>query len=146
MDFSFKTDYSFIFIPAILIIAFVISYFYYKKTKLEGLQKKLFTVLRFLSLFFILLLLSSPVISYLNSKVQDPVNVFLIDNSQSLVIENRNEKLKEILNDRIRNTGTPGAENLYFLFSGNLYKQIQDNEFESSSYDGINNFQTNLTS
>ncbi|MEO8665035.1 MAG: hypothetical protein ABI462_06025 [Ignavibacteria bacterium] len=146
MDFSFKTDYNFIFIPAIIIIASVISYFYYKKTKLEGFQKKLFTVLRFLSLFFILLLLSSPVISYLNTSVQDPVNVFLIDNSQSLLIENRNDKLKEVLNDRIKNSGPGGNENLYFFFSGNLYREIRNNEFETIPYDGINNFQTNFSS
>ncbi|MEP7146178.1 MAG: CARDB domain-containing protein, partial [bacterium] len=145
MNFSFKTDYSFIFIPAILIIAFVISYFYYKHTKLDGIQKKLFTALRFLSLFFIFLLLSSPVISFLNSLVQDPVNVFLIDNSLSLTIENRIEQLKKKLNYNISNTEAGETENLYFLFSENLIKELKSSEFESVSYDGINNFQTNLT-
>ncbi len=143
MDFSFRSDYNFLFIAAIFIIAFIISYFFYKKTKLEGFQKKLYTALRFLSLFFILLLLSSPILSFIRNVTDNPINIYLIDNSQSLLLEKRDAKVHEILQDKLKNSS--GADNLFFLFSGNLYKEINKNEFESISYEGINNFQTNLT-
>ncbi|MEO8209196.1 MAG: hypothetical protein ABI840_01435 [bacterium] len=147
MDFSLKTDYSFVFILAALILSFLISYFYYKKSKLEGIQKKIFTALRFLSTLFILLLLFSPVISFVKNLTQQPVNVFLIDNSESLVLENRSGKIKEILKDKIKNSSSDNSENLFFLYSRNLYKEIEvkSDEVESIPFTGINNFETNLT-
>lgn len=147
MDFSFKTDYSIVFILAALILSFVISYFYYKKSKLDGIQKKLFTALRFLSTFFIILLLLSPVISFVKSSTREPVNVFLVDNSESLLLENRQEKLKEVISEKIKNAEAGNSENLFFLFSKNLFKEIDINNSngESISYTGINNFETNLT-
>jgi len=146
MDYSFKTDLNFIFIIVALLLSAVVAYFYYKGSKLEPSQRKLFTSLRFLSVFFILLLLMSPVISYFKNLTKDPVNVFLIDNSESLLIEKRNEKVKEIFKEKIANETPGGSENLYFLFSGNLYKEISKGEADKLVYEGINNFQTNLTS
>ncbi|MDQ3020406.1 MAG: hypothetical protein M3R36_07545 [Bacteroidota bacterium] len=147
MDFSLKTDYSFIFIIVALILSFIISYIYYKKSKLDGVQKKIFTALRFLSTLFILLLLSSPVISFVKNLTQDPVNVFLIDNSESLILENRSENIQEVLNDKIKNSVSDNSENLFFLYSRNLYKEIDvsRDEAESIPFTGINNFETNIT-
>jgi len=146
MDYSFKTEQNFIFIIAALILSAVVAYFYYKGSKLEGPQKKLFTSLRFLSVFFILLLLMSPVISYFKTLTKDPVNIFLLDNSESLLIEKRNEKQKEIFTEKISNETPGGSEDLYFLFSSNLYKEINQEESDQLVYEGINNFQTDLTS
>jgi len=146
MDYTFKTEQNFILIIAALILSAVVAYYYYRGSKLEGLQKKLFTSLRFLSVFFILLLLTSPVISYFKTLTKDPVNIFLLDNSESLLIEKRNEKLKEIFKENIANETPESSENLYFLFSGNLYKEIVPGEPDQPVFEGINNFQTNLTS
>ncbi|MEO6696123.1 MAG: hypothetical protein ABIY50_11920 [Ignavibacteria bacterium] len=145
MDYSFKTDLNFIFIIAAIIISAAVSYFYYKGSKLENPQKRIFTVLRFLSVFFILLLLMSPVISYFKNLSEKPVNVFLIDNSESLLIENRNENVMEGLKEKILNETPAGSDNLFFLFSGNLYKEIIPGESEPV-YQDINNFKSDLTS
>ncbi|MBK8549803.1 MAG: hypothetical protein IPL53_01585 [Ignavibacteria bacterium] len=145
MDFTLKTDFNFLASVALLIIPAILAYFYYKRSALKGIKRILFTALRFLTLFFIFLLLSSPVISFFKNTFQDPVNVFLIDNSQSLLIDNRESGLKEILNDKIKDSETGSSENLYFLFSGNLTREIGRDELESISYDRINNFETNLT-
>lgn len=146
MDYSFKTDLNFIFIILAILLSAVVAYFYYKGSKLEGPQKKLFTALRFFSVFFILLLLMSPVISFFKNLNKSPVNVFLIDNSESLLIDNRDGQIREILRDKSVNQTHGSSENLYFLFSGNLYKEINSDETDKIAFEGINNFQTNLTS
>jgi len=143
LDFTFKTDYGFVFIIIPLILAGVISYFYYKKTRLENFQKKLFTFLRFLSLFFLFLLLLSPVVSFIKKITEDPVNVFLIDNSESLLLENRDAKIKEIIAEKIK--VSVNAENLFFLYSENLYREIELKDLQNIPFTGINNFKTNLT-
>lgn len=145
MDFTLKTDFNLLTSAALFIIPAIIAYFYYKRSSLKGFKKLLFTALRFLTLFFIFLLLSSPVISFFKNTFQDPVNVFLIDNSQSLLLDNRESELKKILNDKIMDSETGNSENLYFLFSGNLTREIGRDELESVVYNGINNFETNLT-
>lgn len=145
MDFSFKTDYSFLSIFAALLLAGLISYFYYRKSKLENSQKKIFTLLRFFSLFFIFSLLLSPAITFIKNTFENPVNVFLIDNSESLLIEKRDDKLKSLLSDKIKNLDAGNSENRYFLFSGNLYNEIKEKEFDTITFSGINNFNTDLT-
>lgn len=146
MDFSFKTDYSIIFIPVAAILAFLISYYYYKKSRPEGIKKKILTGLRFVTLFLIFMLLSSPVISLIRNISEDPVNVVLIDNSESLLLENRSKLLTDVLNNQVKNSLSGGSENLYFLYSGNLFREINSNETGSINYESINNFETNLTS
>jgi hypothetical protein len=146
MDYTFKTDYNFIFIPVIILISFLISYFYYKNSKSEPLQKALFTSLRFLSVFSILLLFLSPVFSFIKDVFKEPVNVVLLDNSLSLTIENRQEELKQIVTEKIGNSFQDNSENRYFLYSGNLGKEINEDEINSLSYSDKNNLRTNLTS
>lgn len=145
MDLTLKTNFGFILTAAIFIAAFVLAYIYYKKTKAEGLNRKVFTVLRFLSLLFILLLFSSPVISFLKKSFQDPVNVFLVDNSKSLLIENRSELINNTLKNNLKNPGSGNSENLYYTFSGNLMKEIKSDETGDISFEGIDNFETDLT-
>ncbi len=145
MDFNFKTDFNLLSSIALVVIAFVISYYYYKKSNLDGIKKKLFTVLRFLTLFFIFLLLSSPVISFFTGKFQKPVNVFLVDNSQSLLLDKRDSVLKDVLKNKIINSESGTSENLYYLFSGNLSGEIGSDELEEFSYMGKDNFETDLT-
>ena len=145
MDINLKTSFGLLLTAAIFIAAFVLAYIYYKNTKAEGFNRKVFTILRFLSLFFILLLFSSPVISLLKNSFQDPVNVYLIDNSKSILIENRSEILKKAAEDNFSNPGSGNSENLYYLFSGNLMKEISIDEAAGISYDGIDNFETDLS-
>ena len=100
MDLSFRTDYNIFFILLLLVISAAVSFFYYKHTKLEATPKKIFTFLRFLSVFFILLLLLSPALSYIKNITAAPVNVFLIDNSLSMTIDNRQDMIKKIIEEK----------------------------------------------
>ena len=146
MDVTLKTDYGFLFIIISIIISAAVSWIYYRRSDLEGMKKKLLAALRFLSVFFILQLFSSPVISLFKNIFREPVSVFLIDNSQSLLLENRNIRLSEVLKNKIMNSAPGNSENLYFLFSENLIREIKKDDLEKISYEGINNFETNLTS
>lgn len=145
MNFSFKTEYSFYFILLVLIASAIISYLYYRNSKLDSFKKKLFTVLRILSVFLFLMLLLSPVISFISSISRVPVNIFLIDNSQSLLIDDRSNRLKETLTGKLPGENSGNAENKFYLFSGNLIREIRSNEFSEIEYSGLNNYQTNLT-
>jgi len=144
MDINFKADYNFLIIILILVISAAISYFYYRKSKLDSSLKKLFYVLRTLSVFFLLLLFLSPVISLFSKSFRAPVNVFLLDNSESLLIENRFEKLKEEAESN-GNGGDDNSENKYYLFSGNLFNEINYRDIKNIEYTGPDNFSTNLS-
>ncbi len=146
MDVTLKTDYGFLFIIISIFISAAVSWFYYRSSELDGIKKKLLAALRFLSVFFILQLFSSPVISLFKNIFREPVNVFLIDNSQSLLIDKRNDRLSEILKNKVTNSTTGNSENLFFLFSGDLIREIKKDDLDKISYEGISNFETNLTS
>jgi hypothetical protein len=142
MDFFIKTEYNIIFIILLVIVSVLISWLFYRKSHLETNKKILFSVLRFLSTLFILLLLSSPVISYVNKDSITPLNIFLIDNSRSLTLENRNEMLTQKVRDAA-GTENDISENRYFFFSNGLIKESDG--AEPPSFEGINNFRTDYT-
>jgi len=146
MNFSFNAEYGLLYSILLLIISGAVAYFYYKRTSLKNPQKNLFTVLRTITVFLFLLLLLSPVFSFISGISPSPKNVFLIDNSESLLIENRNEVLKNILNEELMNTGAGNSENVFYLFSENLIKEVTKDELSAITYEGINNFSTDLSS
>lgn len=146
MDFSFRTEYNIFFILLLLIISAAVSFFYYKHTKLEAIPKKIFTFLRFLSVFFILLLLLSPALSYIKNITAAPVNVFLIDNSLSMTIDNRQEMIKKIIEEKTADAESGNAENRYFLFSEDIIKEIKSGEFDSLEFSGSRIYNTNISS
>ena len=146
MDITLKSDFSLLYFILSVILAIAVSWFYYRRSALEGINKKLFAVLRFLSLFFIFLLFSSPVISFIKNTFTDPVNVYLIDNSQSLLLDKRDVLLSNILDEKILSSEPGNSDNLYFLFSGGLMREVKKDELRNISYSGVNNFETNLTS
>jgi len=146
LDITLKSDFSLLYFILSVILAIAVSWFYYRRSTLEGINKKLFAVLRFLSLIFIFLLFSSPVISFIKNTFTDPVNVYLIDNSQSLLLDKRNELLSSVLDEKILSSEPGNSDNLYFLFSGGLMREVKKDELRNISYSGVNNFETNLTS
>lgn len=146
MDITLKSDFSLIYLILSVILAIAVSWYYYRRSTLEGINKKLFTVLRFLSLFFIFLLFSSPVISFIKNTFTDPVNVYLIDNSQSLLLDKRDILLRSVLDEKILSSEPGNSDNLYFMFSGGLMREVKKDELRNISYSGVNNFETNLTS
>jgi len=146
LDITLKSDFSLLYFILSVILAIAVSWLYYRRSTLEGINKKLFAVLRFLSLFFIFLLFSSPVISFIKNTFTDPVNVYLIDNSQSLLLDKRDVLLSSILDEKILSSEPGNSDNLYFLFSGGLMREVKKDELRNISYSGVNNFETNLTS
>lgn len=146
MDFSFRTDYNIFFILLLLVLSAAVSFFYYRHTKLEAIPKKIFTFLRFLSVFFILLLLLSPALSYIKNITAAPINVFLIDNSQSMAIDNRQDMIKKIIEEKKAEAESGNAENRYFLFSEDIIKEIKSGEFDSLDFSGRSIFHTNISS
>jgi hypothetical protein len=144
MEQLFKTEYNIIFIVIALAISAAISFYYYRQSGLPSGKKKILIAVRTLTIFFILLLLSAPVISYIVSVERNPVNVLLIDNSQSLTLERRDSILKETVKEKFSGLNTQG-ENIFFTFSDNIFEEIQQEEIDEIQYSGINNFETNLT-
>jgi hypothetical protein len=144
MDFSFKSDYNFLFIPLMIAASSLAAYLYYKHSRLDSLKKTFLSSLRFLSVFFILLNLLSPVLSFIKNNIITPVNVFLVDNSLSITIEGRQENLNKILS-KTESTVPGNSDNLYYAFSDNLMNEIKGDELKSLNFSGKDNFNTNLT-
>ncbi|MBS1516670.1 MAG: hypothetical protein JSS91_01130 [Bacteroidetes bacterium] len=146
MNFTFDAEYGIFYAVLLLIISAAVSYFYYRKTVLKNTTGKFLTFLRTVTVFLFLLLLLSPVMSFIMNISPSPKNVFLIDNSQSLLIENRNELLISKLSNELDVKGAGNSDNLYFLFSKDLIKEIKKNEIKDIKYNDINNFGTDLSS
>lgn len=142
MNFFIKTEYNIIFFIVIMIVSVLIAFYYYRKSNLNRNQRILFTALRSLTLFFLLMLLSAPVISFISVIQIEQVNIFLIDNSKSLELENRNITTDSVFNEVLQKTGGSGTENKFFSFSGSLGEEVTD----SIRFYEIDNNQTNLTS
>ncbi len=140
MDFFIKTEYNIIFTIVIIIVSVLIAIFYYRKSNLSKSSRIFFTVLRSLTLFFILLLLASPVISFVSSVSIEPVNIFLIDNSKSLELEARNVSTDSVYRE-LSSHLPGGTDNTFFSFSGG----ITDESGDSVIFYGINNHSTDLT-
>lgn len=141
MDFFIKTEYNIIFFAIIIIVSVLIALYYYRKTALKGGIKIFLTVIRGLTIFFILLLLSSPVISFISILSIEPVNIFLIDNSKSLQLENRYRQSDSIYENVLVNTGNDNSENRYFFFSRTASEEAGD----SLVFFETDNNATNLT-
>jgi hypothetical protein len=141
MDFFIKTEYNIIFFAIIIIVSVLIALYYYRKSTVQGATKTFLTVIRGLTIFFLLLLLASPVISFISILNIEPVNIFLIDNSKSLQIEDRFRTSDSIYQNVLINTESDISENRYYFFSKYSGETTEDSIifFESD------NTQTNLT-
>lgn len=120
------------------IIAGGTAYLYYRKSNLESPKKYIFPAIRFFSIFFILLLFLTPVLSFVTSDSNDAKNIILIDASKSLEIENRrNDELSYIKNK------IP-AKNTFYYFSDGLLNEVKHNDIDSISKITTNTNSTNL--
>ncbi|HLT23786.1 MAG TPA: hypothetical protein VK004_01555, partial [Ignavibacteria bacterium] len=142
MDFFIKTEYNIIFFAIIIIVSVLIALYYYRKSSVQGGIKIFLTITRGLTIFFILLLLSSPVISFISLINIEPVNIFLIDNSKSLQIENRYLITDSIHKNILTDTENDISENRFFLFSRTAGEEAGD----SITFFETDNTATNLTS
>lgn len=67
-----------------LVVSATIAFFYYKKQGQSGILRYVFTALRFLVLFAILVLLINPKIKHTSYSVEKPTLAVLVDNSSSI--------------------------------------------------------------
>ena len=145
MDILLKSEYSAILIIIVTIISILLSYFSYRKSKLKTPLKYILPLIRFLSIWFILVLFLSPVLSYLIEITQKPLNIFLLDNSLSLIIDKKDSLLIETLNKKITDIENDKSENKYFLFSNGLNEKIFENDFDAIELNNRDNYETNLS-
>ena len=91
---------------AFLIAALIVYYQYYYKQKISN-DSKILSILRFISLFGILILLINPKFEQNYSEVQKPNLLLGIDNSRSIIYSERADEVKELrrlfLNDQALN-------------------------------------------
>jgi len=75
--------------------ALTFTYLYYRKQLLPFKAKFFLSLLRFLTLFFLFFLLSTPILSYISSRSLKPVNILLADNSLSMELGGRDSIIRE---------------------------------------------------
>lgn len=114
------------------------AYFYYRNSKLDSPKKYIFPAIRFLSVFFILLLFLTPVLSFISKDNSEFKNIFLIDASRSLELENRRNEEIKILKDKT------SSNNQFYFFADGLLKQTEFSGIDSINTINSNNNYTNL--
>jgi hypothetical protein len=145
MDFLFKAEHSTVYIIIVTIIAALLSYFFYRNSSIKNPLKLILQFIRFFTIWLIFILLLSPVLSFFSEITQKPINIFLIDNSLSLNIEDRYSLTTDLLNNIIPDIENNKSDNKYFLFSKDLEKEIKEDEFDSIKFTSIDNLETNLS-
>ncbi len=142
MDFSIRSEYGIIYAIAAVVVAAIVAYYYYRRSAATGKLKWVLSALRFLSLFFILLLFMSPVLSFLGKSEKKPLNIILIDDSRSMSTANEDRKREQIIA-----SGKNSGNNRFFSFSDGLIKEINEEEALNINSDTTENKinKTNLT-
>ena len=145
MDFTIKTGISIVFIILFIPVSVFLAWFFYKKVsaELNKFYRYFLPALRSVSIFLILILFASPIISSINLIREKPRNVILIDNSESLIIEDRYKESLDVLN-RISKLSTGNNINDYYLFSGDLKQRIENIPNDSSTFYSGDIFSTDI--
>lgn len=134
MDIYLKSG-NIIFLILAALVAGIIAFFYYRKSDLESPKKYIFPAIRFFSLFFILLLFLTPVLSFITTDANESKNIFLIDASRSLEIENRKNDEINFIKDKL------SEKNNFYVFSDGLL-----NEMKYSGIDSLTKINTRTNS
>ncbi len=99
MDIFHAGLYGYLLLILLLLVSFSVSYLFYRNTEVKDFKKAALLILRTASLFLILSLLLSPFFLTRSDSVRQPTDIILVDNSLSLNIEKRYEKLSSALDD-----------------------------------------------
>jgi len=140
-----NSSYDILIIFVLSVIAILISFLTYNRVSTGKIRKILLISLRTVTIFLILILLSSPVIIKEKIEAEKSVNVFLIDNSLSMKLEKRDSITRDLLIQRISGLSTSITENKFFLFSGKLSEEITVDDFADIYNDSIDNFSSNIS-
>lgn len=145
MDFTLNYALSPFVILILIAISVLLSWITYRN-KLPGpgvYFRFILPALRTAGIFLILFLFASPVISSIKRFTGNPRNIVLIDNSESLAIENRFNESLNIL-QRVNNSPTGNNINEYYFFSDNLKQQIDKIPSDSSEFFNGDIFSTDI--
>lgn len=145
MDFTLNYALSPFVILILIAISVLLSWITYRN-KLPGpgvYFRYVLPALRTAGIFLILFLFASPVISSIKRFTGNPRNIVLIDNSESLAIENRFNESLNIL-QRVNNSPTGNNINEYYFFSDNLKQQIDKIPSDSSEFFNGDIFSTDI--
>lgn len=137
MDIYLKSGNIF-FLILIIILSGAVAYFYYRKSSLDLPKKYIFPAVRFFSTFFILLLFLTPVLSLITSDSDKPKNIFLVDASASLEIENRKKDEVSFLKNKV------SENNSFYAFSNGILRELKPFEFDTLLSIKTNTGSTNL--
>jgi hypothetical protein len=141
---NFNPEYYIVYIAISLIIAVVISFLYYRKTSLSFPHIILLAGLRTLAVFCIFILLLISFIPVSKNTEEKPLNIFLIDNSLSMTLDNRIMDLRKT-GEIINLLSNSSSETAIYVFSGGSITEIDRNEIKDLNADSLKGSGTNLT-
>jgi hypothetical protein len=123
------------------IVALLIALFqYYKKEKSRSKLNMLFSFLRFISIFSVLLLLINPRFDQITLSVEKPNLVVAIDNSSSIKYLNQNEQTIEFIQKLSNNSNLKDKFNLEYYTFGESLKPLDSlifSERQTNIYDAF---------
>jgi hypothetical protein len=123
------------------IVALLIALFqYYKKEKSRSKLNMLFSFLRFISIFSVLLLLINPRFDQITLSVEKPNLVLAIDNSSSIKYLNQNEQTIEFIQKLSNNSNLKDKFNLEYYTFGESLKPLDSLNFserQTNIYDAF---------
>lgn len=124
------------------IIALLLALFqYFKKEKSMSKLSMLFSFLRFLTIFSILLLLINPNFDQITLSIEKPNLVVAIDNSNSTSFLKQDEKVKNFIETLSKNENLNNKFNLNFYTFGETLKTLDSltfSEKQTNVYDALN--------
>lgn len=122
MDLTLKTDYGILLAAIAVVISAALSFFYYKGGQAQGKTLRgVLTSLRFLTILSVLLLFMSPVLTYLGSTSGKPIDIILIDRSESTGLAGT-ETVNAEIDDFLSNSKLENPK--FFYFSGELENEV----------------------
>ena len=146
IDLSFSFNSVFFFIGLILLAAY--SFYVYRFTlpPVSKIKRFILTALRAFALVFLLFIFFEPVLTLTKINLQTPVNLFFVDNSKSITINdgtNRVETVKDII-EQTRSSSL-GGSNKYFSF-GSKVEPINEDSLERLDFSETNSNFSNIFS
>lgn len=141
---NFTSEYGILYFVLSLLTAVTISFLHYRKTKATFPSKLFLISLRALVIFLLLSVIFITFITYEKKTGEKPINVFLIDKSKSMTLENRGIETEKSL-ELIKDIKNDISENVYFTFSGDILEEFNIKSLPDLKTDGFYLESTNLT-
>ncbi|NWF88999.1 MAG: hypothetical protein HXY50_05995 [Ignavibacteriaceae bacterium] len=129
------------FLAIILFVGFTIFIYRYTVPQISRSKKLLLTILRILSLTLLLLAIFEPTVTIIKKNILQPVTLFFVDNSRSILSEdglNKNQKIFAIL-DELKKTDL--INNTQLKLFGSKVAELNADSIDNISFkEGSTNF------